>query len=575
MIPPEAVFFIERRGHEAVKEAFAASNLGKMAGDEGIQQFVHDSLAKLSALFLMEVYSLGPEDILPPERLQKLLRQATEPLWYRPWAAFVTFPKDRRPGLGFLCLTGRDGKSMREALEALMTAGEESSEYRRLVTYRSGPLTWRGLVPAGPETHIPTEPELLRQFLARKTVFMVAWHSRLLCVASDVATMEAISKLVSAPSPSIITHPGARAVLANIGMTDWAFRWYVDVAGMRARQPSREVGELTLMVMELDRIRGLGGTEGPADGVWARQTYLDAPKVGPGLFRLFSRDGSYRRALAMTPQGVTFALGGQLDTEEVLTLVREVMVAESPAAKRPKLGLKPGLGPKAEKVLKLLGDVAEATDGDVTIYVNEPQALLTRRRGVAPIGVVLSLTDVGKAGKAIDELIALAKADDKEPPQPVKRYRGVAIRCVGERPGMRIALLDDRMVLALSDSALKVAIEAALDDTGGLEPGSEGAKLMAMAGEGAGFLTLDLAGLARAGWPMLLQEAEGGSGRSPFASLPSTQKMVRLLGPEVAVFERTGDGLRIKGRGKIPFAAKVGSFLIGKKVIAALVFGEN
>jgi len=573
LIPAEAVFFIEWRGHEAVKEAAAASNLGKMAADEGIKQFVQDSLTKIGSLTAKEVFSLRRGDTAQIERHQKLLRQVAEPLWSRPWAAFAMYDKDR-PRVGFLCPTGRYSKSMREAVEALMTAVAENSEYRRLVTYRSGLLTWHVLVNTSPTTNIPMDPVKMNEFLARRTAFMVAWHSQLLCAASDLRTAKAISKLVSAPAPSIIMHPGVRAVLANTAMSDWAFRWHVDMAGICARQPTGQLGELTLMVMELDRVRGLGGTEGYADGVWARQTYLDAPKVGPGLFRLFTRDGAYQRALAMTPQGVSFALGGQLDTKKVLTLIREVMVAEHPAARNPKLGLKPGLGPKAEKVLELLGDVAEVTDGDAAIYVNEPRALLPGR-GTAAIGVVLSLTDVGKARKAIDELIALAEADDKKPPQPVKPYRGVTIRRVGRSPGVRIALLDDRMVLALSDSALKVAIEAALDDTGGLEPGCESAKLMAMAGEGAGFLTLGLAGLVQENWPVLIQAVEDNPDHSPLASVPSTQKMVRLLGPEVAVFERTGDGLRIKSRGKIPFAAKVGAFLIGRKVISALVFGKT
>ncbi len=43
----------------------------------------------------------------------------------------------------------------------------------------------------------------------------------------------------------------------------------------------------------------------------------------------------------------------------------------------------------------------------------------------------------------------------------------------------------------------------------------------------------------------------------PLASLPSTQKLVSLLGPEVAVFEPDQDGLLLKSRGKIPFVTKI------------------
>ena len=42
----------------------------------------------------------------------------------------------------------------------------------------------------------------------------------------------------------------------------------------------------------------------------------------------------------------------------------------------------------------------------------------------------------------------------------------------------------------------------------------------------------------------------------PFVSLPSTNKLARMLGPEIAVFEPDDDGLLMKSRGKIPFATK-------------------
>ena len=82
----------------------------------------------------------------------------------------------------------------------------------------------------------------------------------------------------------------------------------------------------------------------------------------------------------------------------------------------------------------------------------------------------------------------------------------------------------------------------------------------ASAGEGSALFVMDLAALAKAFWPMLMQMAEMFEQRGelfPFGSVPSVGKMVRLLGPEIAVIQPDADGLMMRSRGKIPFATKM------------------
>jgi len=589
MIPAEALFFLERRGHKAIRPAMLASNFGKMATDESILQFVHDSRVKIGKMIVTSLFDVDEEDTTQIDRLQKLLHKALKPLWYRPSAMFIMYDPhtDDEPGFGFFCLTGSYRKEAGEALDALMKAALEPEKGNVPVTYRSGLLTWRGAAGGPTGTAMPKDPKALREALGNDSLFLVAWHNQLLCVATNIETVEAISKLLSAPGKSKTAHPGARAVLAKTNITDWSHRWHVDIEGIfSAVEAGGERVSPEMVALGLDKIRGIGGAEGYADGVSTRLTYLDTPGADRGIPRLFARGGSHRRALAMTPPGTVVAMGGQLDPKALMRMVRELVIADSPAATRPALGLEP----QTEKILKLLTHVAEGSGGNVTLYVTDLQAMFMGGGESLPFGAVVSLEQGEEARKqalkAVDELIAMAEGDDEdgedgedgEGPSSrpaakasLKMYRRVAIRRVGSRPAVRIAVLKDRLVLAMGDPALKAAIDAALDNMGGVEPDGPGAKLMARAGKGAGFLTLDFPGMARLGWPLLSQLAEEQED-FPFGSLPSTQKMVRLLGPEVAVFEADEGGLLLKSRGTVPFATKAAPIFSMGSGIAWLIF---
>ena len=55
----------------------------------------------------------------------------------------------------------------------------------------------------------------------------------------------------------------------------------------------------------------------------------------------------------------------------------------------------------------------------------------------------------------------------------------------------------------------------------------------------------------------MMQAAQSSPENFPFVSMPSTNKLVRMLGPEVAVFKPDEGGLLMKSRGLIPFSTKM------------------
>jgi len=592
MIPAEATFFVERRGHEAVKEAFAASNFGKMAADDAINQFAHDSRVRIGQVIVRQLFDFGKEDADKIDRNQKLLHEVFKAVWYRPSAMFVlfgdTFTSGAPPGIGVLCLAGDYRKPAAEAMAALMASCQAGNTRWHAFTYRSGTLTWKGMLKGSPEADPPTDNVKLRKvLLAARDVVMFASHGQLLCAATNVRTADAIAKTVATPGKGKDTDAAVRGVLRKTAIRDWAFRWHVDIAGIFAMVRNLTDSHMELpgiiRMLAIDNIRGAGGAGGYADNVYTRRSYIDAPQDKEGLTRLFKRGGSYKKALAMTPGDCVVTLGGQLDKKVLrqgfrLWLSQNARAAKGrhpppppveggdapPRAEGATKDAETGDTPPAvdEKLAKYVDDFLNATDGHATLYMTDLQSMAMGMSGRAglPFGAVLSVKQPKEARKAFDALFdAIAGDDDAEGkiPKPTKVYRKIPIRSLDWGPALRVAWLDDRVVLAMGDAALKVGIDAALDDVGGLEPDSPAAKLMELAGEGSGFFTMDLAGMARLLWPMLAQAADSDDEDFPLTSLPSTQKMVRMLGREVAVIKPDAGGVLLSSRGRIPFATKL------------------
>ena len=582
LIPEEAFFYLERRGHTAIRKAFLSSNLGEMASDEVIKEFVHASRVRTGQMIVKGMFDLEEKEEI--DRHQKLLHELLKPFWYRPAAMYAVTGKDfsDTPGFGFLCATGRYRPECKKAIEALMRIGLPKSGdagTRQEFTYRKHTTVWKGVAKGSGQFKLPKDPKKQLGALKGKSLFMVSWVNDILLIATDLRAADAVSRLLSVAKPpkSKAANKSFQFVMKKTALKDWAFRWYIDVdIVLRAvKGQGRGKAQMKLLTrLGFDGVRGIGGTGGYADKKYARMTYIHAPKVTRGPLRFLKKGGSYKKAISMVPDTTTFCLAGQFDKKAVLETL-PVMLGINP---RGGAATKPADAPSEEqaKFLKAIQLLAEATNGNAGFFMTDVQGFLGMMAGGGPpIGAVLDLKDREKAVKAIDALIELAgvpgpEDDDERRPGP-RVYRKNPIRHLG--PMVRLAILKDRAVIALSEDALKVTIDAALDKTGGIPPKSKTEELAKLTGRGAAFFRMDLAPLAKTFWPMIMQAASQESGffQVPLASLPSAAKLTRMLGPEIAVLEPDAEGLLMKSRGKIPFATKMVLYpMLGMLVYASL-----
>jgi len=600
LIPPNSLMFIERRGHTRIKPAFDASNLGKMAHDEAIDQFVNASRVAIGKKIMQGIYNIkDPQELID---YHAQLHELLKPFWYNQGIMFaVPSPKglEESPGLGFICeVDMKNFKTCKAAVEFFRkakAADPGQPGVRQTFTYTCNGIIWQGVLKRhgefalpdfskeAPATTLPTtqpdKPATLADELKNGSVFMYTWRHRLLYVSFSMHATEAISKAMSGPDGTI--SPNIQAVLNKTRMKNWAFRWYGDVDGFLrlARKKESDSKELfqTLDMLGVDKVKGLGGTCGYIDNVYARRTYVNAPGTGHGVLKLFKAGGSYKKALSMAPLDSTFLLAGQLDTAQTDKFAR--LVCTAIAIKRSvgpdeKIELTPDQQKQVDRNYPPIRKLIAASDGNLAFFAGDLQAVVM---GSAPAGFVLGIKDRPKAVEAVNELLKLAGIEEPEAPatqpatgpatqptsQPttkpvVPTYRGILIRNIGGP--VQLAILKDRVVFTFSDNATKAAIDTALDKVGGFEEGSKGDKMLRKCPSGPVVFSMDLAALAKLAWPMLVKTAEGaeeGTNDFPLAALPSTQKMVRMLGPETAVMIPDSDGLLLDSRGKIPFSTKM------------------
>lgn len=660
MIPSEAFFYIERRGHQAVREVFKASNLGKMAADEAIKQFVNDSRVRIEQMIAKGILSLeSPEEVA---KYQKMLHDVLRPIWHNPSAMYLVLDKnfENAPGVGFICVTGKYRDSCRESLTAMIkvdVAGQDEQGKRHSFTYKKGSTIWQGVASHHKEFKLPKDPKKLVAALDDKTLFMTCWLNDILLIAMKLPAADAMSRMLSLTKPAKgkDADGNLQIVMKKTALKDWAFRWYLDAEAIRKAAKATKKADFDpfgqiLGPLGIDAVRAVGGTEGYADNVYARKTYVYAPGGQGGLIRAFKRGGSYEKALAMIPDTSSMFLAGEFDSTAMIGVIQQMVKAqassksrademrkqmmkemekEMEAAKKqaaevekklaeaqkqaakamkelaeakgkattmprtmpvlpvpngvPLVATRPASAPTTQipegtrKILAQVQALVEASDGNVGAFTTEMQGVgpapmmgAMMMMGGPPFGVVLGLKDRDKALKAIDELVKLqaAKKDEDEDedegpdidipmqmrPKKPSSYRRVPIRYLGEM--LRMAVLKDRVVIALSDNAAKLAIDAALDKCGGFAPDSKAQPVAKLCGKGPGIFYLDLSAMVKSSWPMLMTMAEKAPDDMPLASLPSTAKMARMLGPEIAVFQPDADGLLMNSRGKIPFATK-------------------
>ncbi|MDP6636367.1 MAG: hypothetical protein QGG42_15810 [Phycisphaerae bacterium] len=556
--PKNTVFFVERQGHNAIKKAFAASNTGKMAKDDAMNDFIHGTRVRIGEMIVKEMFSLkNPVDI---QAHQKTLHELLKPFWYEPSAMVMTLAKGG-PEFYFLCRTGQYHKECKRAIEKLMSIGVAplgNAGKRQAFTHTSSGVAWRGVVQDWREFQLSNDPVKLPGELRGKTVFMAAWSGKTLCIAASLQAADRASVLLAKPDPakSILANESVARIAAKTHIKDWAFRWHVnlepvfDLAGDNM-SPDSEMGKM-LTVLGLDTIRGIGGTGGYLDNVYTRFTYADSPNSG-GLFK---HGGDYKKALAMTPEGCVVSLAGQFNTSWIGSTISNAMGA-GPQIDPP--------DPKAREnpILTQAKALLASSDGNGTLFLTSLQALMGGMmggRGV-PVGFVLDIKDHAKATKAMDVLTKMASdTGGGEGPDPVDPYRKIKI--VPLAGPVTAALTKDRLIIAMGKGAMTAAIDTALDDTGGFAKGSQAEKLVKLAGDGAAVFHMDMSQMVKVLWPLLISVSEqvakqGNRNDFPLVSIPSAGKMARMLGPEIAVFKPDKGGLLLKSRGKIPLITKI------------------
>ena len=553
--PKDTVFFLERRGHAAVKKAFAASNLGKMAKDDAINDFVHGSRVRIGEMIVKDLFSL--KNPVAIQAHQKTLHEFLKAFWHQPSAMVVTASKSG-PEFYFICQTGDYQKECKQAVEKLMSIGVAplgTAGTRRAFTHKSSGVSWKGVVKGWREFEFDNDPATLPAQLRGKTVFMAAWRGKTLCVAASLPAADRASALLAKPDPakSILANESVGRIAAKTHIKDWAFRWHVNLEPVfellgDQMSPQSEVGKI-MAAMGIDSIRGIGGTGGYLDNVYTRMTYADAPNsIG-----LFKHGGDYKKALAMTPEGAAVSLSGQFNTDWISSTISNIMGAGRAAAASDQ---KVPENPVLTQVKALLAN----SNGNGTVFLTSLPAMMGGMMGGGPpIGFVMDIKDPAKATKALEALGKLAgPRNDKS--KPIKPYRKTRIVSLAEY--MKVAVTKDRMIIAMSQTAMTAAIDTAIDDTGGFADDSKTARLMKLAGDGSAVFQMDLSHMVKTVWPLLISVAQraaedGNESDFPLTSIPSAGKMARMLGPEVAVFKPDKGGLLMKSRGTVPLITKI------------------
>ncbi len=476
--PKDTVFFVERQGHSAIKKAFAASTLGKLAKDDAMHDFIHGTRVRVGELIVRGMFSL--KNPVAIQAHQKTLHEFLQPFWHQPSAAIVT-ASESGPEFYFICRTGDYKKTCRHAIEKLMSIGVSplgTAGTRQAFEHRSSGIAWQGVAKAWRKFQLSNDPVKLPGELQGKTVFMAAWKDDMLCVALSLPAADRASALLSKPDPknSILANESIARIAAKTHIKDWAFRWHLNLEPVfellgDKMSPESEPGKM-MAALGLDSIRGIGGTGGYLDNVYTRMTYADAPNSG-GLFK---HGGDYKKALAMVPEGSAISLAGQFNASWIGDLINYAEAGGNPAPADQKVPENP--------VVTHAKALMANSEGNGCVFLTSIQALaaMATSGGQPPVGVVIDIKDRDKALKSLNALFRISGENDGGSKQP-KPYRKVKI--IRNGGFVSAALMKDRLILAANRDALTAAIDTALDNTGGLKKDSQAAKLLKLAGDGS------------------------------------------------------------------------------------------
>ncbi len=524
-----------------------------MAADDAINDFVHASRVRIGEIIVKELFSLkNPVEI---QAHQKTLHELLKPFWHQPSAMVVTVSKSG-PEFYFVCQTGDYRKQCAQAIDKLASIGVAplgTAGDRQAFQYASSGVSWKGVVKSWEKFQLSNDPVKLPGEVKGKTVFMYAWRDKTLCVALSLPAADRASAMLAGPDPkkSLLANESVARVAAKTHIKDWAFRWHANLEPMfeaTGAEPAddSEVGRI-MSALGIDIIRGIGGAGGYVDNVYTRMTYADAPNTGG----LFVHGGDYRKALSMTPEGASLSLAGQFSTRWIGAMLGNLLGA--PAAEGGKAPENP--------VLTHLNALLANSNGNGSMFLTSLPSIMSVMlgQGGLPVGLVLDIKDRDNAVKSLDALAKLA-AGDGDKVKPIRPYRKT--RIVPLAGPAQAAVTKDCLVIAASRTAMTAAIDTVIDDVGGFAKDSKGARLVKLAGDGSAVFHVDLAEIIKMTWPMLLAANQttlqyGDANEFPLASIPSTGKMARMLGPEIAVFKPDKGGLLIKSRGKLPLITKL------------------
>lgn len=587
MIPTDAFLVVERQGHDAIQKVFDETNTGRLYNDEAVHQFLVDTRDGVGEMIAKDMLGFTDEEEI--KACRQSLHKFLLPFWHSPSVMFAVpnAKAGRDPGIGFIVVPRRD---LREdcvrAAEALrligVPAGGEAGR-RQSFSYTSGAVEWKGVAKSYEDFQLPEDAAARREKLEQCSLFLVVYRAPVLYVATSLSAADAMSKAMSTPDTPQI-RASMKAVRAKTELKDWAIRWHVDID--RSVKAATEEGEKdprdneTVKALQLEKVRSVGGTIGYADGVLTRYTYIDAPGCDNGPVRMLKNGGDYRKALAMVPAEASFLLAGQWDKKAAVTTLLVAMGTTPDALRRidvspeGKVTLTPETdtqkaGEDRDARLKggvgIINSFTDALTDDFAFFAADLQAMVG---GSPPVGIIVGIRDEEKARKALTELTKLppfqgsAPAEEGAESQPANAYRKVEIVSIAEG-NMHVAILKDRIIFGLADSATKAAIDAALDGTGGFEPDGKAEKMGKLLPKGSAIFSMNTPALVKLVWPMLMEQKkemdESGYGGGPLKalrSLPSTAKLARLLDPEMAAFTPDKDGLLLSSRGTVPLLTK-------------------
>ena len=559
--PADAMLFVERIGHDAIRDVFDVTNLGAMAHDEVMEPFILQFLQpRVVEAFAQALFGgsflFRPADEESAKTLA-LTKQLLTPLWTKPSAMFLLpLPNrsDGPPKLGLICaIPSAERKEIQTALDALMPKVIDSRSERPL-NWSTGKLTWSVVTP-GRETseELPSEGNEIMAALSNPdgAMFMICWTDELLLAATSLEAAVELEKGLASPGgrSRLAMNDEFKTVMAKTDTANWAMRAYVNLAslGELANRHSPDMAQ-TLTTFGLENVRALGCTLGYENKITVYRTYVLSPDTHRGLLRLFASGGSCKPALAMMPHNFAFAMAGQVGPQDLTELIRDVI------GKTSRRGLDEKMPETAVEVLKQVDAIAAGSDGRAGVFMGTINLITMQREQALPLGLVVGMKDKQAATDGLASLRAMAAEFGDEDPdrQRASRvYRQVTIVPLGNN---HAAAMDDRIIVGMNPQAVRLAIDAAkAADKGMFVAGSAGATILAQAGDGAGVFVVDVAGLARSLWPMIAMFF--GREQTDEWSIPDTNTLLQFLGPEVVVYENDDTGLRMTGAGLLPFYA--------------------